>query len=35
MEDASNMANRFGVNTKKAITDISRNMKTMRNMGKT
>ena len=33
MEDASNMAKRFGVNSKKAMGDISRNISKMRSMG--
>jgi hypothetical protein len=33
MEDASNMAKRFGVNSKKAIGDISKNISKMRSMG--
>ena len=33
MEDASQMAKRFGLNSKKAIGDISRNISKMRSMG--
>ena len=33
MQDASNMARRFGVNSKKAMSDISRNITKMRSMG--
>jgi hypothetical protein len=33
MQDASQMAKRFGVNSKKAIADISRNISKMRSMG--
>lgn len=33
MQDASQMAQKFGVNSKKAIADISKNISKMRNMG--
>jgi hypothetical protein len=33
MEDASNMAKRFGVNSKKAMGDIAKNISKMRSMG--